>query len=135
MVTDVEISRSLLCQIVAHAMAEPMEEVCGLLLGRQGRIEAVVPAANVAADRRNTFELDPAVLVAAHRRARAGGPAVLGHYHSHPGGQASPSRRDAEHAASDGLWLIVAGEHTALFEARQHGPIHDRFHAVVLQVL
>jgi len=135
MVTNVEISRSLLGRIIAHARAEPTEEICGLLLGRPGRIEAVVAAANVAADRRDSFELDPGVLLGAYRQARAGGPAVLGHYHSHPGGQAAPSRRDAEHAVAGGLWLIVAGEHAALFEARQDGPIQDRFHALVLQVL
>ncbi len=105
----VGISRGLLEQIMSEAAAH-RHEVCGLLLGRAGWIEAVRPAANVAADPARHFELDPVELIAAHRAARAGGAAIVGHYHSHPGGQAVPSQTDAACATPDGsLWLIVGG--------------------------
>lgn len=105
----VRISRLLLEQIMSLAAAEATE-VCGLLLGQEGVILAIRPAMNVAADPAHHFELDPAVLIAAHRAARKGGHAILGHYHSHPSGQAVPSVTDAAHAVADGtLWLIVAG--------------------------
>ncbi|EPR16025.1 peptidase [Sphingobium indicum IP26] len=98
--------------------AADRHEVCGLLLGEAGRIEAVLPAANVAPDPARHFELDPAVLIAAHRDARAGGARIVGHYHSHPGGLAVPSETDAACAAPDGgLWLIVGGEAARLWVA------------------
>jgi proteasome lid subunit RPN8/RPN11 len=50
----------------------------------------------------------PAALIAAHRAARAGGPALVGHYHSHPGGSPVPSARDAA-AAEPGSYWIIAG--------------------------
>ena len=103
----------LLEQIVALAGADA-HEVCGLLLGTDDRIEAILPAANVAPDPARHFELDPSALIAAHRAARSGGPAIIGHYHSHPSGVAAPSATDAACAAPDGsLWLIVgAGDVT-----------------------
>ncbi|MFZ2997706.1 M67 family metallopeptidase [Sphingobium sp.] len=113
----VHIARSLLDHI--HALcAVDSGEVCGLLLGAAGadRIDAILPAANVAPDPARHFELDPITLFAAHRAARSGGPAILGHYHSHPSGIATPSATDLASAAPDGsLWLIVAGAHSTLW--------------------
>lgn len=113
----IRIARWLLEQVQALAGAEATE-ICGLLLGEAGRIGAILPAANVAADPVRHFELDPAVLLAAHRAARAGGAKVVGHYHSHPSGVAVPSATDAACAAPDGsLWLIVAGGAARLWVA------------------
>lgn len=105
----VRISSVLLERILSHAAAD-RDEVCGLLLGEGGWIHAILPAANVAPDPGRHFELDPAVLIAVHRAARAGGPAIIGHYHSHPSGRPEPSAMDAASAAPDGsLWMIVGG--------------------------
>ncbi|WP_088185662.1 M67 family metallopeptidase [Sphingobium sp. Z007] len=113
----VEISRILLEQIMTLAAADG-REVCGLLLGSDDRIEAIAPAANVAVDPARHFELDPAVLIAAHRAARSGGPRIIGHYHSHPSGITAPSATDAACAAPDGnLWLIVGAGEAALWRA------------------
>jgi predicted GIY-YIG superfamily endonuclease/proteasome lid subunit RPN8/RPN11 len=84
-------------------------EACGLLLGRDNRIEKVVPAANVHPTPKNHFEIDPQALIDAHRTARQGGPEVIGYYHSHPRGPATPSATDCEMASGDGrVWAIVA---------------------------
>ena len=104
------ISSDLLAQLVATADTSPDAEICGLLFGAAGRIEAAEACANVAADPARTFEIDPVALFAAHRRARGGGPAVIGHYHSHPSGVPIPSPRDAAQAMGDGaVWVILGG--------------------------
>lgn len=114
---DVRISRTVLDEILVAAAGQ-RQEICGLLLGRAGHIEAILPAANVATDPARHFELDPAVLLGAHRAARAGGPRVMGHYHSHPSGQPVPSATDAACAVPDGsLWLIVGGGVARLWRA------------------
>ena len=93
-------------------------EVCGLLLGQEGHIRDILAAENVAADPRRYFELDPETLLKAHKRARSGGPTILGHYHSHPSGAAAPSETDAANAQPDGsLWLIVGGGEARLWIA------------------
>lgn len=108
-------------------------EVCGLLLGVAGRIEAIAPAANVAPDPARHFELDPAVLIGAHRAARGGGPAVIGHYHSHPSGVAAPSLTDAENSAPDGsFWLIVGDGVARLWRAEPDSTVKARFTEIAL---
>lgn len=129
------ISRSLLDRIRSECEAAEPIEACGLLLGEGEWITTALPARNVAADPLRGFEIDPAVLLAAHKAARAGGPRVMGCYHSHPGGDPRPSATDAEMAAPDGtLWLILAGQHHALWRAVPEGSTHDRFDYAALRV-
>ncbi|MFW2830300.1 Mov34/MPN/PAD-1 family protein [Sphingomonas sp. ID0503] len=117
-----KISSRLLAELTALAEADVSVEVCGLLFGREGAIEGFKVTANVADDPSDSFEIDPAALIAAHRNARTGGPQVVGCFHSHPSGSTTPSSRDA--AAADpagGLWLILAGSEAALWRARANG--------------
>ncbi|WP_210357983.1 M67 family metallopeptidase [Sphingomonas beigongshangi] len=128
------IASDLLDQIRVHAAAAPGREVCGLLLGRDDRVEAVVACDNVADDPARRFEIDPAALLAAHRAARAGAPPIVGHYHSHPSGRAVPSPRDAADAAPDGtIWLIVGGGgDVRAWRAVAAGEVERRFDPVAL---
>ncbi len=97
-------------------------EICGLLLGTAERVEAMTATRNVAQDPARHFEVDPAALFAALRATRRGGPAILGHYHSHPRGSPDPSMTDAAQAAADGrLWLIVGGGTARLWRAVAQG--------------
>ncbi|MGZ5927119.1 MAG: M67 family metallopeptidase [Rhizomicrobium sp.] len=96
----------------AAALAAP-RECCGLLEGvRQGGvfvIQALHPARNLSADT-DRFEIDPHDHIAAVKKARGAGAAIIGCYHSHPEGAAQPSVRDLAGAREeDFLWLIVAG--------------------------
>lgn len=126
------ISRAVLDAIDAAAEATGTLECCGLLLGEAGHVREARAAANVADDSAKHFEIDPAVLIAAHRAQRDGGPAILGCYHSHPGGDPSPSPTDARQAEASGqLWLIRgAGGELRLWRAVRDGTVHDRFDPV-----
>jgi proteasome lid subunit RPN8/RPN11 len=71
---------------------------------------ALLPAANISADPATRFEIDPAVLIKAHKAARDGSPKIIGCYHSHPNGSAEPSMRDAEAAENGSVWVVIAGD-------------------------
>ncbi len=95
------------------AQAYP-RECCGILVGHAAAITAALPARNLHPAPEAHFEIDPQALVDAHRAARAGGPEVIGYYHSHPTGPAEPSATDRALAAGDGrVWAIIghAGNH------------------------
>jgi desampylase len=127
------IATDLHARLLAEAAAAPDREVCGLLFGSTDRIEAAAPCRNVASDPARLFELDPAALLAAHRAMRAGGPRLVGHYHSHPSGRAVPSVCDAADAQPDGaLWLILGGGEARLWRAVAAGAVHGRFDPVPL---
>ena len=109
MAMETVVTSGVKATLLAEAAAAHPNEACGLLLGQGHAIAAAVPVRNVHADPARHFELDPAALIAAHRAARAGGPQVLGYYHSHPTGHAEPSPTDRAAASGDGrIWAIVA---------------------------
>ncbi|MFA6122944.1 MAG: Mov34/MPN/PAD-1 family protein, partial [Sphingomonas sp.] len=126
-----EISSTLLARLLNEAAKAPEQEVCGLLFGTTTRLEAVRPCRNVAVEPARAFEIDPAALIAAHRAARDGGPAIVGYYHSHPSGSAFPSARDAAAAAADGtIWIIIAAQDIACYRAVCDGAHVGRFDPV-----
>lgn len=127
------ISSELLSRLQVLADADRGREVCGLLLGAGAVVADIRPAANVAAQPETRFEIDPAVLIAAHRDARAGGLQVIGCYHSHPGGRAQPSAEDARLASPDGqYWIILGADGVTAWQAVARGDVHDRFIPVAL---
>lgn len=129
-----QISRSLVSGIISSA-ARSADEICGLLLGEEGHVTQVRACRNVHPTPATHFELDPAALFAALRSARAGGPAVIGHYHSHPSGRADPSPTDAAAAAPDGsIWIIVAGKDVTAWKAVRDGAVHGRFDPLPLAI-
>ena len=100
-------------RITAAAEAAYPEEACGLLVGRLEGEVAVVgevhPSRNVAERPRHAFEIDPALLLALHKRLRDAEEAMIGVYHSHPDSAAVPSATDLERAWEPHLiWLIIS---------------------------
>lgn len=104
-----QVTSGVLATLREEAASAAPRECCGLLLGQDGTVREARPAANLADDPLRHFEIDPAALFAAHRAARAGGPELLGYYHSHPAGHPLPSATDCAHASGDGrAWAIIA---------------------------
>lgn len=107
---EIEVTSGAMATLIEEAACAAPMECCGLLLGSRFRVARAVPAANVHPDPLRHFEIDPAALIAAHKAARGGGPALIGYYHSHPDGHPLPSATDCEHSHGDGMvWAIVAG--------------------------
>ncbi|WP_371328195.1 Mov34/MPN/PAD-1 family protein [Novosphingobium sp. NDB2Meth1] len=105
----------------AATQAHP-NEACGLLFGTASHIIAAERAANVHPQPHRHFEIDPAALIAAHKAARAGGPELIGYFHSHPNGLACPSETDAAMASGDGrIWAIAAGGDVSLWRDAPSG--------------
>ena len=130
----VRISRCIHAQLMELAQASPAQEICGILLGQGEHVTGWTATANVADDPARRFEIDPAVLIAAHRAARQGGPVILGSYHSHPGGSVEPSACDAGLANPDGsLWLILSPPAYGLWRAGETG-LHGRFLAETIEL-
>ncbi len=131
----VTIASAVLDAVISEAHSQPEREICGLLLGNGCAVASHQSCTNVASDTTTSFEIDPYALIQAHKRARTGGPAILGHYHSHPHGSATPSARDAAVAAADGsLWLIVGAETVGLWRAVSGGAHLHKFDAIDIVV-
>ena len=91
----------------AAAAAFPAE-CCGLLAGRGRRVETILPVSNAAEERETRYEMAPAEMWAARRRAAEAGLETVGFYHSHPRTAPVPSSHDVERAYyPDAVYLIV----------------------------
>lgn len=94
-----------------------------------------MPIPNAAAAPERAFFLEPAVHLRASREARGQGLSILGHYHSHPSGSATPSALDAAAAQEQGLlWLILADADALLWLSRAGGAVHGAFEPVELEI-
>ncbi len=115
----IELPAALAALICDQALAAAPAECCGLLEGvrtKQGFTIRALHSARNLSDDPERFEIDPKDHIAAARAARANGAAVIGCYHSHPGGTARPSARDLAGAAEDDfVWLIAADGALAAF--------------------
>jgi proteasome lid subunit RPN8/RPN11 len=112
-----KISKQLLDELVAHALEDPKNEVCGVLAvepGPPARAENVHRAVNVHASPLK-FEIDPAELLALYNAIEGAGGELGAIYHSHVRSAPYPSQTDIGFAANwPGVaWIIVglvAGE-------------------------
>ena len=108
-----------------HAQFTYPEECCGVLMGRPlrgregGFVERVLAVPNVApGERRRTYAIAPATLLAAQKEARRAGLEIVGYYHSHPDQPAQPGERDRRDAWPGLSYLIVSIEGGEVAETR-----------------
>ncbi len=124
-----KVASDVIATLLQEAANAAPHECCGLLLGEGARIDEARPAANISDDPARRFEIDPLALLTAHKAARAGGPQIVGYYHSHPEGHPVPSATDCEHASGDErVWAIIAGGEVAFWRDGAQGfePVDHR---------
>jgi desampylase len=115
---SVTISRAVHDGVLAAARISPDIEVCGLLFGTASHIENFQILENISKSLCDHFEIDPKDLIVAHKAQRAGGPQIIGHFHSHPNGALRPSSQDEAAAAGGGqIWIIVADERIGVWSS------------------
>ena len=103
-----ELSREQAAALVAHAREEFPNECCGLLAGRNGRVERVFRGTNVDHSP-YTYMMDPKEQLTAFKAMEAEGLELMGIYHSHTHTAAYPSRTDVAKAYyPDAVYIIVS---------------------------
>ena len=109
----VRLGASALAAIRSLAEAVYPHEGCGVLIGAyldsgEIAVREVTSGRNLWTERmRDRYDLDPADIAAAERRARGVGLDVVGFWHSHPDHPARPSQFDTDRAWVDYAYLIV----------------------------
>lgn len=106
-----KISKLLLDEVVAHALEDPGNEVCGLVAvsdDAERVASRVLRATNIHASPMK-FEIDPRELLSLHNEIEDGGDALGAIYHSHVRSPPYPSQTDVNFARSwPGVeWIIV----------------------------
>jgi proteasome lid subunit RPN8/RPN11 len=92
-------------QIVAHVLTDPAREMCGLLSGREDRVERVLPVPNVLHSA-SAYRMDGPEFFAAMVACEF---EPLGIFHSHIAGPPTPSPTDVEQALyPDSIYIIIS---------------------------
>lgn len=89
------ITKSLFAQIMEHSKREFPNETCGILSGRQGRVEQVYEMTNTDKSPQ-TFFMDAREQLKVMKEIRNRGQQMIGIYHSHIASEAYPSSHDVE---------------------------------------
>jgi proteasome lid subunit RPN8/RPN11 len=96
--------RSDLELIIGHCRAGLPNEACGMLGGRNGSVERVYPMKN-AKPGPDYYEMEAEEQFRVMKDIRDRGLELVGLFHSHPTGQAYPSKVDVEQAYWPGTTL------------------------------
>lgn len=105
----VQLDRTIVNRILAHAQQQPEQEVCGLIGASDGVPGRVYPVRNTATERTHMFAMDPHQQIDAMRQMRDNGEELFAIYHSHPHAPPTPSALDLTEAAyPEALYLIVS---------------------------
>ncbi len=95
-------------EIIGQAREEAPNECCGVLAGRDGRVEKLFPALN-SEESPDRYNVDPDDLFRIYRECDANGWDFLAIYHSHTHTEAYPSPTDVSLAAwPDSAYIIVS---------------------------
>jgi proteasome lid subunit RPN8/RPN11 len=106
---SVTVAAAVDAAIRAHGEETYPHECCGALVGRDGRVDAVVALPNTTDEGpRRRFLVRPSDYRQAEQQAAALGAELLGFYHSHPDHPARPSQYDLDHAWPTFAYIIVA---------------------------
>jgi len=111
-----KITNADLQSIFEHCSTGLPNEACGILAGRDNRVEKVYLMRN-AKPGPDYYEMDPEEQFRIMKDIRDGGLVMVGMFHSHPTGQAYPSSVDVEKAYwpgteipnyPDAIYMIVS---------------------------
>jgi proteasome lid subunit RPN8/RPN11 len=100
---------SILLELRQHAAAEHPLECCGVLAGRDGTVSLRFPIRNDASSP-TAYVTNGRDLLDAQKMIRSAGLVELAIYHSHPDGEAIPSRTDLDRNTwGDSVAHVIVG--------------------------
>jgi len=102
------LKKSDLQAVFEHCDREYPNEACGILSGKEGRVEKIYRMTN--AERSPSFYvMDPQEQFRVMKEMRQAGQELVGIYHSHTGGRAYPSATDVDLAYyPEAVYLIIS---------------------------
>lgn len=128
-----ELPRSLVNQILAHAQQNPDEEICGLISSKKTGSEnssttKYYRITNAAKNKAQRFEMDGSEQIAAMKQMRERGEELMAIVHSHPDAPAIPSALDKENNNyPDVYYLVVSLDTKGVLQLRCFLQIEGEF--------
>ncbi|HXF84716.1 MAG TPA: M67 family metallopeptidase [Anaerolineales bacterium] len=107
MISQLFLAREHLLEMIRYVRAHAPLEACGLLAGRETRVEKVIEIRNQAQSPVR-FVMDPYEQLKAFEWIESNGMELLGIFHSHPAGPETVSVTDIAEAAYEVVYVILS---------------------------
>ena len=134
MPTELTLTENQTQKMIAHAQAALPNEACGLLGGKDGRVQAVYSGANAELSP-TRYRMDPQEQLLAMDAIELAGEDLLGIFHSHPEGQAFPSATDVAQAYYPNVvYIILARPRSGKWKMHGYNLRNGRSQRMVVQV-
>jgi len=105
----IELPINVVSEILSQAQQNSEQEICGFIAEKNGCISHVYPIENAATNPQEFFQMNGKEQITVMREMRERGESLFAIYHSHPRGNAYPSRTDiAQSEYPDVNYLIVS---------------------------
>ncbi len=103
------IKRDVYDQLIACCLKDPAKEACGILAGKDRKIEKIFPLANISDSPKLCYHIDPKEQLGIFKELRRQELELTAIYHSHIDSPAYPSARDIELAFyPESSYIIVS---------------------------
>jgi proteasome lid subunit RPN8/RPN11 len=93
------LTKSHLSELEDHARNERPNEACGILAGRENRVERIYKCKNISENPASHYVIEPEQLLEVFNDVADRGLEIIGFYHSHPAGPLGPSNIDLSEAS------------------------------------
>ncbi len=100
---SIKIPRTVIAEMISHALRDDPEECCGFLLGKDNIVTRSHATANVDAEKIRRYSMDPLEYIQVQQDADAKNEDFVAIYHSHTFTQAYPSETDVKNAVGSGF--------------------------------
>lgn len=108
-------------EIIAHAKENLDQESCGILAGKNGKVEKVYKMANVSDSPELCYFMDSREQLNVMKKIRNLNLEMIGIYHSHPKSEPYPSLRDVELAFyPEVVYIIISLKNSAAPELKAY---------------
>lgn len=96
-------------ELIRQCLKDPAKEVCGILAGKDKKIEKIFPLVNISDSPKLCYHIDPKEQLAVFKELRNDSLELTAIYHSHVDSPAYPSARDIELAFyPESSYIIVS---------------------------
>lgn len=130
------VKREIYEDILRHCLREPAKEACGILAGKDRKIEKIFPLANISDTPKLCYMIDPKEQLSVFKELRKDNLELTAIYHSHVDVQAYPSKKDVELAFyPESSYVIISLSKQKPPEARSFRIIEGEIEEEELEVV
>jgi len=131
---NIIISIDHLQAIVTHSVFTQPWEACGFVAGYENKVFVVIPITNISQDP-DRFLMNPQEQIRALCMIQSQGMRLIGIYHSHPIGPATPSPVDIAAFQYPGVLVIICSRDQEKWVVQCYKIIDDDFRAEKMRIV